>query len=54
MWNLVQRVEKLSVKMVKSDSAADEVEFLRKQQSKLKNELEDRNREIDFLKSRVR
>ena len=54
VWSLVQQLEKSSITLLRaggdaSTNAADELDFLRKSQKRMKKELEDKDRELKSL-----
>jgi hypothetical protein len=65
VWYLAQRIEKSSMKMLKSSdgdsgagggggSKSDEIEYLRKAKAKMQREIEERDRELEYLRSKAR
>lgn len=62
VWYLVQRVEKSAVKLLKTQGeglgagagGVDELDYLRRTKAKMQREIEERDRELENLRARVR
>lgn len=57
VWYLCQRVEKGAVKLLKTQSdvpgGVDELEYLRRTKAKMQQEIEEKDKELEFLRSKV-